>query len=69
MNRKRKSPAQRRDDAMSNVEHCMAELLRTADTFSLTGKAIGDYQWMRRELMLAARRYTRAMDSLARLRA
>lgn len=53
---------------MERLEEAVAELIYVAEHFSLTGATMYDLKVRRRNLLEAARKYGRAMDSLGRLR-
>lgn len=61
--------AERIRRAMGRAEQAMVEVLREAENWTLTGRSMHDVLCHRRELLGAARRYSRAMDAITRIRA
>lgn len=64
-----KSKAERIRDAMSRAEEAAADLLYSAENWSLQNRTMYDVRNHRRDLLRAARRYSRAMDAITRVRA
>jgi hypothetical protein len=61
--------AERIRRAMDRAEQAMVDLIYQAEHFSLTGRSMHDIKCYRRDLLNAARRYSRAMDAVTRIRA
>jgi hypothetical protein len=67
-NGKQKSKADRIRDAMSRAEEAAADLLYSAENWSLQNRTMYDVRNHRRDLLRAARRYSRAMEAITRVR-
>lgn len=60
--------AERIRRAMARAEQAAVDLFYYAEQWSLTGRSMHDIKCNRRELLIAARQYTRSMDAITRVR-
>jgi hypothetical protein len=65
---KKLSVADRIDRAAARTEEALADLLRGAENWSISNQSLWEIQQNRTKLLASARRYSRAVNALTRVR-